>query len=635
LLSLLPAGGSKIGPDDLNPNTKMPDGKKYELKKTFAGLPRTTRGQPINLKGDPKGKSFTYVNGNSIFIRDVEDTAECDVYTQHAKETTVATFSPSGFYMASGDVSGKIRIWDLTQKEHLLKYEYQPISGKIKDIAWTEDSKRLAVCGEGREKYAAAFLWDTGSSVGNLNGPAKYCNSIDIKQNRPYRLCLASEDYSSYFYEGPPFKTKDWKTDHTNFVNVCRFSPDGSKYVTAGADGKAFIYDGKTGELIGELNEPSGRIHKGGVYGVAWSADSKKLMTCSADKTVKIWNLSERNYISNKEETVFEMGSAVEDMQVGCAWINDTLVSVSLSGHINFLDLENPKQPKKVIKGHNKAIIASSFNDDRTLLFTSSFDGSICCWNVATGDAEVISGDGHKSQVSAIHAKGNTLYTCGIDDTVRYVSIGEKKYENQCVKLPSQPQAIAAGNLGLVVVACLNEVVVIQDGKITNKYETGSENYAVAVNADLGKVCVGIDESKVLVYDIKGDSLEQCGSFSTNGRVTDIKFSGDNQYVAISTAKKQVKVIQTSDFKTEKDNWGFHSVKVNGVSWSPGSTHVASCGTDGHAFVYQLGKSHDPIEMRGAHAQSIDVTSIQFKDDSTLLTTGRQDCSIRVWNVTL
>lgn len=50
------------------------------------------------------------------------------------------------------DVSGKIRIWDTTQKEHLLKYEYQPFAGKIKDIAWTEDSKRIAVVGEGREK---------------------------------------------------------------------------------------------------------------------------------------------------------------------------------------------------------------------------------------------------------------------------------------------------------------------------------------------------------------------------------------------------------------------------------------------------------------------------------------------------
>lgn len=56
------------------------------------------------------------------------------------------------------DVSGKLRIWDTTQKEHLLKYEYQPFAGKIKDIAWTEDSKRIAVVGEGREKWGGFFV---------------------------------------------------------------------------------------------------------------------------------------------------------------------------------------------------------------------------------------------------------------------------------------------------------------------------------------------------------------------------------------------------------------------------------------------------------------------------------------------
>jgi len=80
----------------------------------------------------------------------------------------VAAYAPSGFYIASGgqyvislyifdsvwfvDNSGKIRIWDTTQAEHILKYEYQPIAGVIKDIVWSPDSKRIAVCGEGREK---------------------------------------------------------------------------------------------------------------------------------------------------------------------------------------------------------------------------------------------------------------------------------------------------------------------------------------------------------------------------------------------------------------------------------------------------------------------------------------------------
>lgn len=613
----------------------MTSGEGYELKKCFAGLPRTVRGRPINIKADPKGKSFAYVNGNSVFIRNLDDPSECDVYSQHAKETTVGCFSPSGFYMCSSDISGKVRIWDLTQKEHLLKYEYQPISGAIKDIAWTEDSKRIAVCGEGREKYGAAFLWDSGSSCGDLSGPAKSCNNLDIKQNRPYRLVMASEDYSSYFYEGPPFKNSGWKTEHTNFVNICRFSPDGSKYVTSGADGKAFVYDGKTGELLGEMNEPAGRIHKGGVYGVAWSPDSKKLMTCSADKTVKIWIMDEKHYISNKEELVFTMGTAVEDMQVACAWIGDHLISISLSGNINYLDLENPSKPKKVIKGHNKAIITSCLNDDKSLLFTASFDGSICCWNLSTGEADIIEGKGHTSQVSKIYAKGDVLYTCGMDDTVRYVSISEKKYRDENIKLPSQPQAIAVGNLGFVVVALLNEIVCIQDGKITHTYKTEVENYSVDICADLGKVCIGVDEplNKINVFDINGDELKECGSFSSNGRVTDIKFSPDNKYVVICTAKKQVKLIHTSDFKTEKQNWSSHSVKVNGLSWTPDSQHIASCGTDGHVFVYNIEKSHEPLQIRGAHAQSIDVTSVQFKDENTLYTTGRQDCSIRVWDI--
>lgn len=51
-----------------------------------------------------------------------------------------------------------MRIWDTTQKEHILKNEYQPLGGPIKDLAWSGDSQRIVVVGEGREKYAFVFL---------------------------------------------------------------------------------------------------------------------------------------------------------------------------------------------------------------------------------------------------------------------------------------------------------------------------------------------------------------------------------------------------------------------------------------------------------------------------------------------
>ena len=33
----------------------------------------------------------------------------------------------------------------------MLKYEFRPLSGAIKDIVWSPDSKRIVVAGEGRD----------------------------------------------------------------------------------------------------------------------------------------------------------------------------------------------------------------------------------------------------------------------------------------------------------------------------------------------------------------------------------------------------------------------------------------------------------------------------------------------------
>jgi WD40 repeat protein len=75
-----------------------------------------------------------------------------DIYTEHSTLTTVAKYSPTSFYIASGDQSGKIRIWDTTQSTHILKGEYPVIGGPIRDIAWDSESKRIAAVGEARER---------------------------------------------------------------------------------------------------------------------------------------------------------------------------------------------------------------------------------------------------------------------------------------------------------------------------------------------------------------------------------------------------------------------------------------------------------------------------------------------------
>ena len=46
----------------------------------------------------------------------------------------------------------------------------------------------------------------------------------------------------------------------------------------------------------------------------------------------------------------FVLGTKVEDMQVGCLWQGEYILSVSLAGFINYLDVNNPSKPSRVIK---------------------------------------------------------------------------------------------------------------------------------------------------------------------------------------------------------------------------------------------------------------------------------------------
>ena len=55
-------------------------------------------------------------------------------------------------YNLLSDQSGKVRIWDTVNKEHLLKNEFQPFAGPVKDLVWSGDNQRICVVGEGREK---------------------------------------------------------------------------------------------------------------------------------------------------------------------------------------------------------------------------------------------------------------------------------------------------------------------------------------------------------------------------------------------------------------------------------------------------------------------------------------------------
>jgi hypothetical protein len=85
----------------------------------------------------------------------------------------------------------------------------------------------LAGVGEGKDLFAKAVVFDTGSKVGDLNGPTKGLLAVDIKQ-KPYKLIMGGENYEVYVYDGLPFKLTKTLHPHQHFVNSLAFNKDGS-----------------------------------------------------------------------------------------------------------------------------------------------------------------------------------------------------------------------------------------------------------------------------------------------------------------------------------------------------------------------------------------------------------------------
>lgn len=601
----------------------------YELKHVFASLPQMERGIAKVIGGDPKGNNFLYTNGKCVIIRNIDNPAIADIYTEHAHQVTVAKYAPSGFYIASGDITGKIRIWDTTQKEHLLKNEYTPFSGRIKDIAWTEDSKRIAVVGEGREKFGAVFLADTGSSVGEVSGHSKIINSVDIKPTRPYRLATASDDACASFFEGPPFKFRFTLRDHVQFVNCTRFSPDGKFFATAGADGQIFLYDGKEGQKISSVGGE--KAHKGGIYALSWSPDSSQLISASGDKTIKLWDVGAGTAV-----TTFNMGTDVTDQQLGCLWQKDHLLGISLSGFINYLDKNNPDRPIRTIKGHSKSIqcVTVHKNKGRTYIYSGSHDGHINYWDAETGENDCFSGKGHSNQVSKMVANdANQLVSCSMDDTVRFNSIDKNEYSaSDVVKMDFQPKSVsAAGDVSLAV--CIGQIVLLKDKKkVFTMDDLGYEPEVGVIHPGGTTAAVGGADGKIRLYSIQGNTLKEEGeTLDVHGAITDMAYSNDGAYLTAIDDKKVCTAFIVADGYSKKSEFYGHHAKPVSLAWSPDNEHFATGGMDMMVYIWTIGDSDKRIKIPDAHRLH-HVNGLAWADANTLVTTSH-DGSVKQWTI--
>ena len=121
--------------------------------------------------------------------------------------------------------------------------------------------------------------------------------------------------------------------------------------------------------------------------------------------------------------------SKVSDQQVGVVYTNSSaapIISLSNSGALNYID-PSSSDPIRVVQGHKGSIetICIKETTGAKTIFTGSYDGRVCAWDVPTGDPKVVAEEdakiAHLTPVSdgvlfSVHKKEDEIKRAGLGD---------------------------------------------------------------------------------------------------------------------------------------------------------------------------------------------------------------------------
>jgi WD repeat-containing protein 1 (actin-interacting protein 1) len=523
---------------------------------------------------------------------------------------------------------------------------------------------RIHQCLLSRQSICTRVIqWDTGNTQGNLyqHGKGKSC-AVSFKPNRPFRLATGGkEDGKVHFHKGPPFEKIAVKDDvpceaaHDKGINCLRYNSNGTLVASVGGDKNLYIYDGTDLALKCKVEG----IHSGTIYACSWAPDNTTLMTSSADGTCKLFEVTADGTTAKEKHTwkVAEhmLGKVIEKaprggMQLGCAFVNGTPVSVSTNNQIAILPIPGGKcKDIEILTGHNAPIGAVVFDHNMNFFYTGDSDGILCKWDLKKIKAleRIVPAD-NKELMYQVHAgaiagltilKDSQLLSVGWDDTGYYTN-SAGKLQSSKLDISAQPIAISTGT-SLTAIATVNGVMLLKDGKMVSKglLPLSFKANCICVSKDDKTIYLGGDDCKIYVYIPVGGTYElKERAVISDGHlkpVHSLAISNDGSMLAAGDVR-DVCVFNTADFSPVigKSKWCFHLQKITSLAWSPDDMYVASGGADDSMYIWSLEKKTRRIHYQFAHRGG--VIGLTFKNTSghlTIVSVGMDSCIVQ-WDVT-
>lgn len=146
---------------------------------------------------------------------------------------------------------------------------------------------------------------------------------------------------------------------------------------------------------------------------------SFQVLTVSADKSAKVWEVAEDGTVGSviKTLTFMESGGA-EDMLVGCLWQNDHLITVSLGGTMSLFSADDMDKPPLLLSGHIKNVTSLAvLGANQKTILSCSYDGLIVKWLQGVGYSCKL--QMKDTKIKRLAATESSIFLSGFDNKVQ------------------------------------------------------------------------------------------------------------------------------------------------------------------------------------------------------------------------
>ena len=294
-------------------------------------------------------------------------------------ETRLTVLSPDGALLVTATIAGQVAVLELQSGETLASWTAH--DGTVNDIVFLpalaespETPARIATAGADGE----VRIWNvrTGAPLGNLIASAEPVRSLAALIDG-HSLVTGLDDGTTTVWDMAATAPQSFAPAGTSVPTTMALSADGTQLATAGIvhDQPAVtVHDTETGEVTYVVLG-----HSGEVLAVAFSPDGTRLVTGSADKTARVWDLTFPRLPELARFTEHEA-------QVTAVAFNSDGTQVISGSTNNSLKLWNVADAAQVqdFAGHTAAVVGVAFLQNNQPLSVSA-DKTLRSWNATDG----------------------------------------------------------------------------------------------------------------------------------------------------------------------------------------------------------------------------------------------------------